>query len=138
MTMSAGRTAAERSGAPHRWGTGGGIQWNVDAAWSPSFALDSGGGGLSATYFRSRNRKEPLLERIDAAIDFNWSNNKAAPKIPRDGYSVIWSGSVIPPLSGEYFRRVGALPWRPCSCHDAAGGFAERDFHFRHALPREP
>ena len=84
------------------WAAGGGIQWNVDAAWSPSFALDSSGGGLSATYFRSRNRKEPLLERIDAAIDFNWSNNKAAPKIPRDGYSVIWSGSVIPPLSGEY------------------------------------
>jgi hypothetical protein len=85
------------------WAAGGGVELNVDAAWSPGFALDSNGGGLSAKYFRTRDRKEaPLLERIDPAIDFDWSTQKAAPKVPRDGFSVRWSGSLIAPVSGEY------------------------------------
>jgi len=85
------------------WAAGGGVELNVDAAWSPGFALDSNGGGLSAKYFRTRDRKEaPLLERIDPAIDFDWSNQKAAPKVPRDGFAVRWSGSLIAPVNGEY------------------------------------
>ncbi|MEY3897920.1 MAG: hypothetical protein RLZZ214_3441, partial [Verrucomicrobiota bacterium] len=85
------------------WAAGGGVELNVDAAWNPGFALNANGGGLSAKYFRTRDRKEaPLLERIDPAIDFDWSGQKAAPKVPRDGFSVRWSGNLIPPLSGEY------------------------------------
>lgn len=85
------------------WVAGGGVELNVDSAWSPSFALDSSGGGLSAKYFRTRERKEtPLLERIDPAVDFNWSKDKAAPRVPRDGFSVRWMGSLVAPVSGEY------------------------------------
>ncbi|MES2922314.1 MAG: PA14 domain-containing protein [Verrucomicrobiota bacterium] len=85
------------------WAAGGGMELNVDSAWSPNFALDSNAGGLSAKYFRTRDRKEaPLLERIDPAIDFDWSGIKAAPKVPRDGFSVRWSGNLVAPVSGGY------------------------------------
>ena len=85
------------------WAAGGGVELNVDSAWSPNFALDSNAGGLTAKYFRSRDRKEaPLLERVDPAIDFDWSGKKAAPQVPRDGFSVRWSGSLVAPISGEY------------------------------------
>lgn len=85
------------------WAAGGGVELNVDSAWSPNFTLDSSAGGLTAKYFRSRDRKEaPLLERIDPAIDFDWSGKQAAPKVPRDGFSVRWSGSLVAPVSGGY------------------------------------
>jgi hypothetical protein len=85
------------------WAAGGGVEFNVASAWRPGFALDSGGGGLSSKYFRSQDRKEkPLLERIDPAIDFNWSSEKVARDLPRDGYSVRWLGNLVAPASGEY------------------------------------
>jgi len=85
------------------WVAGGGVELNVASAWSPSFALDSSGGGLSAKYFRTKERKEiPLLERDDPAVDFNWTNDKPVPKLPRDGFSVRWTGSIVAPVSGEY------------------------------------
>lgn len=103
-----GNLPARRSFVPFvhelvTWVAGGGVMLNIDSTWSPGFPLDSGGGGLSAKYFKSRDRKEaPLLERVDPAVDFNWSREKAAPQVPRDGYSVRWLGSLIPPVSGEY------------------------------------
>lgn len=85
------------------WAAGGGVELNVDSAWSPSFALNSSGGGLAAKYFRSRDRKEkPLLERIDPAIDFRWSGEKPDRRIPRDNFAVRWTGSLVAPVSGSY------------------------------------
>ena len=85
------------------WAAGGGVELNVDAAWSPGFALDSNSGGLSARYFRTRDRKErPLMERVDPAIDFDWTTQTAAPQVPRDGFSANWTGSVVAPVSGDY------------------------------------
>ena len=85
------------------WAAGGGVELNVDAAWSPAFALDSNGGGLSAKYFRSRDRNEKsLLERVDSAVDFRWMSQKPSPQVPRDGYSVRWTGTLMAPVSGEY------------------------------------
>ncbi|MEO8615970.1 MAG: PA14 domain-containing protein [Luteolibacter sp.] len=85
------------------WLAGGGVELNVDSAWSPAVSVNSGSGGLSAKYFRTIDHKEtPLLERIDPAIDFRWVDDKPAPKVPRDGYSVRWQGSLIAPVSGGY------------------------------------
>jgi hypothetical protein len=85
------------------WAAGGGVELNVDSAWSPSFSLSSGSGGLSAKYFRTNDHKEkPMLERIDPAVDFRWADEKPSPKVPHDGYSVRWQGSLIAPVSGGY------------------------------------
>ncbi|MBC8127357.1 MAG: BatA domain-containing protein [Gloeobacteraceae cyanobacterium ES-bin-144] len=85
------------------WAAGGGAELNAESTWSPSFALNSSAGGLSAKYFRSRDRKEkPLLERIDPAIDFQWSKDDAFNKMPRDNFSARWSGRIVAPVSGGY------------------------------------
>ena len=91
------------------WVAGGGLNWNVDAMWSPSVALNQGGGGLAAHYFRTKgkrgkkDKKDPqTIDRIDSAIDFDWSDRESAPGMPRDNFSVLWRATLIPPMTGEY------------------------------------
>jgi PA14 domain/Aerotolerance regulator N-terminal/von Willebrand factor type A domain len=85
------------------WLAGGGVEQNVDSSWGPRFALDSNSGGLSSKFFKTNDWKEtPLLERIDPAIDFHWSKQQTAPEIPNDGFSVRWTGTLTPPVSGDY------------------------------------
>jgi hypothetical protein len=63
------------------WVAGGGVNWNLDPAWSPSLALDSrSSGGLAARYFRQNaGHERQLLERIDPVIDFNWRDQAPDP-----------------------------------------------------------
>ncbi len=86
------------------WAAGGGVNWNLDPAWSPSVVLDSrSSGGLSAVYFkRNENRERVLLERIDPAIDFRWGEQAPARNLPRDYYGVRWKATLLPMTSGEY------------------------------------
>lgn len=108
LDARAGNLPARRAFVPlvHElvsWAAGGGVELNVASSWSPDFLLESTSGGLSAAYFRSRDTREaPLLERIDPAIDFNWTDSEPAPKIPRNGFSIHWSGSLVPPAGGDY------------------------------------
>ena len=86
------------------WVAGGGIDWNLEAAWNPSVVLDSrSSGGLAAAYFR-RNETfaKPLLERIDPAIDFNWNGKAPAPNVPPSNFAVQWRASLLPQISGDY------------------------------------
>jgi hypothetical protein len=86
------------------WAAGGGVNWNLDPAWSPSLVLDSrSSGGLAARYFRQTGRRErPLFDRIDPAIDFNWGDQAPERRMPRDNFSVQWRASLLPQVSGEY------------------------------------
>ena len=69
------------------WAAGGGVNLNVESAWSPSFVLDSrSSGGLAARYCRQKRqhrksgvRQDSLLDRIDPAIDFNWTDKTPGP-----------------------------------------------------------
>jgi hypothetical protein len=88
------------------WAAGGGVDWNVDAAWSPSVLLDTrSSGGLLGRYTRynDNNRRErPLLERVDPVIDFHWGNEGPERRLPRDQFAVTWTGKLLPPVTGEY------------------------------------
>ncbi|MCX6874335.1 MAG: PA14 domain-containing protein [Verrucomicrobia bacterium] len=86
------------------WAAGGGVNWNLDPAWSPSVVLDSrSSGGLSARYSRrGETRERPLLERIDPAIDFNWGEQAPDRKLPNDNFVVQWRATLLPQISGEY------------------------------------
>jgi hypothetical protein len=85
------------------WAAGGGIDLNVRSAWSPSVILSQSGGGLSGRYFRNHElRDKPLLERIDAAIDFDWEEGSPDRRLQQDGFSVQWRGSLVAPVTGEY------------------------------------
>jgi beta-glucosidase len=40
---------------------------------------------------------KPVLTRIDSVIDFSWGLNSPAPEVPKDQFSVRWTGKIISP-----------------------------------------
>ncbi len=85
------------------WTAGTGTQWNVDSLWSPSVALPQTSGGLMGYYTRSKYRDaEQLLQRVDPAIDFDWSQSSALKGLPRDQFKVTWKATLLPSVTGEY------------------------------------
>jgi len=63
-------------------------------------------GGLRGEYFANPQLAgDPRVVRTDARVDFTWTFNAPAPGIPRDWYSVRWTGRLRVP--GEGARRIG-------------------------------
>ncbi|MDR2849616.1 MAG: BatA domain-containing protein [Verrucomicrobiota bacterium] len=60
------------------------------------------GSGLFGEYFRKENLKKVLLTRVDPTLDFWWGQHAPAAGLPRDHFSVRWSGSFVPKQSGDY------------------------------------
>ncbi len=78
-------------------------------------SADSPERGLRGEYFRTTDLSgTPALVRTDAQIGFRWdrgsptdnllARGEAAPGqgIPADGFSIRWSGQLLPPVSGRY------------------------------------
>lgn len=65
--------------------------------------------GLKAEYFRNRTLKgEPTVTSIDELVNFSWGWANPKPEISRNGYSVRWTGQLIPPATGEYKLGISA------------------------------
>jgi hypothetical protein len=113
-----GRWRASLAGAPagthqltvaHRHG-------GADTAWSPPAAVTipaapSGGTGLTAVYHDDATFTTPAYTRLDPLIAFNWSDTPLSippltdpptPTITKPTLSVIWTGSLVAPLSGRH------------------------------------
>jgi beta-glucosidase len=71
--------------------------------------------GLAGAYFRGRDLQgEPVLTRVDPTVAFRWDRGAptdelvARGELPAeralegDGFSVRWTGALVPPASGEY------------------------------------
>jgi len=71
--------------------------------------------GLRGEYFRNKDLAgEPVLVRVDSQIAFRWdrgsptdnlmARGEAGPDnaVPNDGFSIRWSGQLLPPVSGRY------------------------------------
>ena len=71
--------------------------------------------GLTGRYFRGKQLQgEPVLTRVDPRVAFRWDRGAptdepvargeldAARALDGDGFSVRWSGTLVPPVSGEY------------------------------------
>jgi uncharacterized repeat protein (TIGR03806 family) len=71
-----------------------------------SSAFGTGTGLLGAYYstqFKSfTNPPTPTLTRTDATVNFDWGYGSPAPEISADNFSVRWTGSVQPLISGNY------------------------------------
>lgn len=58
--------------------------------------------GLYGEYFNNKDlRGEPLLKRIDEQINFDWGGGSPTKEINKDGFSVRWTGKLVPPSGGE-------------------------------------
>ena len=65
--------------------------------------------GLKAEYFRNRNLSgEPTVTSIDELVNFSWGWANPKPEISRNGYSVRWTGQLIPPATGDYKLGISA------------------------------
>jgi beta-glucosidase len=90
----------------------------------PSYLRPTAGStqqGLKAEYFRGREAAgSPVLTRIDPRIAFRWDRGAptddlaargeiaAANALQGDGFSVRWTGQLLPPVTGTYELVVGA------------------------------
>lgn len=70
-------------------------------SWMPTV---SGEQGLKAEYYNGERRKKEELkaERVDPAIDFDWGRDPPVEGIDPDEFSILWSGGLVVPESGEY------------------------------------
>lgn len=66
--------------------------------------------GLNATYYNdSTYRNKPLFTRVDNGIDFNWMGNAPKPGMDDENFSVIWSGFLKAPATGDFvFNMFGS------------------------------
>ncbi len=58
-------------------------------------------GGLKGEYFKGRSKENPVLVRIDGALQFQWGGGRPAPSVPED-FSARWTGAIVPRYSEEY------------------------------------
>ncbi|RME94134.1 MAG: hypothetical protein D6766_06620 [Verrucomicrobia bacterium] len=64
--------------------------------------------GLRATYFRDTGFQEPVAERIDPGVDFDWGLGAPMAGLDAGGFAVRWEGRVLPVESGRHVFRVHA------------------------------
>ena len=61
------------------------------------------GRGLKAVYFANKSMEgDPVVERVDEFIQFNWGASSPASGIPADNFSVCWTGKLVPDKTGLY------------------------------------
>ncbi|GGJ47194.1 PA14 domain-containing protein [Deinococcus roseus] len=58
--------------------------------------------GLKAEYFDNADFTNKRTEQLNANIGFNWGGYSPAPYVSPETYSVRWSGTLTPPVSGRY------------------------------------
>ncbi|MCM3874324.1 MAG: glycoside hydrolase family 3 C-terminal domain-containing protein [Pyrinomonadaceae bacterium] len=59
--------------------------------------------GLKAEYFNNRELKgEPVLDRTDAEVNFDWGSLSPAAQVVADNFSIRWTGRITAPESGKY------------------------------------
>ncbi len=65
--------------------------------------------GLTGRYFASHDfTGAPAATRVDSTLDFTWWEAAPAPGVPADSFSVRWTGTLVPPVSGRYSLGVRA------------------------------
>lgn len=66
-------------------------------------ALANGSGiGLLGHYFSTSNAQGNEFVRLDDTIDFDWNTKGPTPELPREQFSVLWSGELEAPASGLF------------------------------------
>ena len=60
------------------------------------------GYGLLAAYHDRPNFKGRVIYRIDQTVNHQWRSRQPVFDLPRDYFSVRWSGELEPPVTGEY------------------------------------
>ncbi|MES2572689.1 MAG: lamin tail domain-containing protein, partial [Verrucomicrobiota bacterium] len=65
------------------------------------------GRGLRGEYFPNTDLSGNPIVRNDAEIDFDWAETSPMEGIPREGFSVRWTGKLLPRTSGDHTLILG-------------------------------
>ena len=71
----------------------------------PAQAQPAAPAGLLAEYYEGRFERR-LLVRRDATINFDWTHRVPAPGVPPEYFSVRWTGTLLPPATGQYVFHI--------------------------------
>jgi beta-glucosidase len=93
----------------------------------PETALRNGDAiGLKGEYFDNTElRDKPKAVRQDRVVGFNWDRVAPAEGLRKDGYSVRWSGQLLPPGPGDYVLAVRMARCFDCAGHDPVRLYVE-------------
>lgn len=59
--------------------------------------------GLIGTYYDDVQMTQQVHQRLDPQVRFDWGSGRAPdPELYPDTFSARWTGSIVPPVSGEY------------------------------------
>ena len=58
--------------------------------------------GLEANYFDNQDFTNPIINRIDPVVNFNWGTGSPDPSMGADNFSIRWDGLIEVPVSGSY------------------------------------
>jgi len=73
----------------------------------------AGSPGLQAEFFPNRRCEgEPVVSEVHDSVDFNWWDRTPYSSLPDDTFSVRWTGTLVPPVSGRYALGVEAKSFR--------------------------
>jgi len=82
-------------------------------------AADANKEGLKAEYFAGNSfAGKPLIARIDPQLDFDWTSVSPLPGNVADGFSVRWTGVIVPPAPGKYDFTLRVGRCRMCGGQD--------------------
>lgn len=72
-----------------------------------SWGLAGSSETFSAEYYNNMTLSgAPVVQRVDAQVDFDWSTGSPAPAIPPDSFSARWTGIFSFPADGDYTFHV--------------------------------
>jgi len=75
--------------------------------------------GLKAEYFAgTRMEGKPVISRVDPQIDFDWTSVSPLPGNSTTGFSVRWTGVLVPPGTGKYEFNLRVGRCRLCGGDD--------------------
>jgi beta-glucosidase len=83
-------------------GVGGGLLKPIETKYFAKIDK-SGKRGMIGQYFDNMELEgNPVLTRIDSMINFRWGEKSPAVEVPKDQFSVRWTGKIIPPETRTY------------------------------------
>lgn len=73
------------------------------------------GDGLRGDYYDGLNFEHFIQSRRDALLDFYWDHEQPLRGVPAEGFTVRWTGWLVPPVTGHYVLHLsvddGARLW---------------------------
>jgi hypothetical protein len=69
---------------------------------APSICSGGACGGLKGEYYQGRTFEIPRLVRTDPNVNFDFGTAAPDPALPIDGFSIRWTGKVVPRHSEIY------------------------------------